>query len=363
MNFVPIIKPIGGKCNIQCNYCYFNEKKIGKDVSIMDIGCLNMLIDEFCRRQDFVEFVWHGGEPLLAGLDFYHHVVDLESKWSKKGKKIYNSIQTNGTLIDKKWASFFAKNNFVVGVSLDGPSEIHNILRKTKSDEGSFEKVMSGVFELRKVGVNPSVICCVNSINNKFTKKIFNFLVNSGFKKIKFLQVQGRDENGELLSHSVSSEEYADFIINIFKELIEVDDPDIEIREIESIVNTLLGGDNRECIFAGECYKYVTVYPDGSIYGCDSLPKIGEMRFGHISDGLVSVEHSDNFKKFYARMQDVKMRCAPCKWYNVCRGGCPQDYWPNILNKDSQNQFCGSLKKIFSEFKKILNEYKLLKAN
>lgn len=363
MNFVPIVKPVGGRCNIQCYYCYFNEKKIGKSMTVMNDDCLRSLIDQFCSKQESIEFVWHGGEPLLAGIDFYQRVVDIESKWSDKGKKIYNSIQTNGILINKRWAEFFAKNSFGVGVSLDGPSEIHDAIRVLKGAEGSFKMVMDGISVLREYRINPSVICCVSSVNNKFAKKIFHFLVTNGFKKIKFLQVQGRDEKGDLLPYSVTSEEYADFLISAFEELIKLDNPHVEIREIESIVNTLLGGDNRECMFAGECYKYITIYSDGSMYGCDSLPKIGEMRFGHIKDGLYSIESSENFKKFYSRMQGIHRECALCKWYNVCRGGCPQDYWPNILSQDSQNQFCGSLKKIFSEFEKILNTYGLLKAN
>ena len=292
MYFVPIIKPVGGRCNLDCSYCYFRQKKGGRiDDMIMGEEILKSLIDVTCGNQDVVEFVWHGGEPLFAGIDFYHQVIGHEANWSSEEKKVFNSIQTNGTLIDEHWAAFFSENNFAVGVSLDGPSEFHDQLRTHHNGRGSFKETIRAIHLLRESGVLSDVICCVSSVNCDFPEDIFDFFVGQGIKRLKFLQVQGRDKKGKLLPFSVTAEQYADFLIGIFKKWLELDDPEIEIREIKSIVNLMLGGDFRECMFADECHKYFTVYPDGSVYGCDSLPKIEALRFGHITKADNKGEH------------------------------------------------------------------------
>lgn len=358
MNFTPIIKPIGGNCNIDCGYCYFKKKKIDfQNSALMSEAILKELIDEFCRNRSGVEFVWHGGEPLLAGINFYRRAIKYQSVWTKKGIDVFNSMQTNGLLINEKWARFFSENNFSIGTSLDGPKVFHDKIRKINNKKGSFDHVMRAIETLRRFDIEPSIICCVSSVNCDHPKEIFKFFISEGIQKIKFLQVQGRDNDGKLLPLSVEPEKYADFLTAIFNELLELDDPSIEIREIESIVNIMMGGDNRECMFAGECHKYLTVYPDGAIYACDSLPQIESLSFGNIKDGLSNVLLSENFSRFKERMKVLNSRCISCRWHNVCRGGCPQDYWPNILDEDSRNLFCESLKKIFDNFSYLINNY------
>ncbi len=358
MNFTPIIKPIGGRCNIDCGYCYFKKKKADShDSMLMSDVTLEALINEFCKMSDRVEFVWHGGEPMLAGMDFYRKAIEYQSIWVNKGCDVFNSIQTNGLLIDDEWARFFSENNFSVGTSLDGPKFFHDKTRIISEERGSFNNVMRAINTLRKFNIEPSIICCVSSINCDYPKEIFKFFVSKGIKKVKFLQVQGRNDDGNLLPFSVDPESYADFLVGIFNELLKLDDPSIEIREIESIVNTMMGGDNRECMFSGECYKYLTVYPDGSIYACDSLPQIESLSFGNIKNGLDAVPLVDNFIRFKDRMKVLNLKCISCEWFNVCRGGCPQDYWPNVLDNGSRNMFCISLKKIFSRFNSVIQDY------
>lgn len=362
MDFVPVVKPVGGHCNLNCSYCYFRQKESGKISQVtMSNETLKSFIDIVCGGQlNNAEFVWHGGEPMLAGIDFYRQVVELEAEWINKGKKIFNSIQTNGTLIDQQWLSFFAENQFVVGISLDGPAEFHNQTRKTIGGSGSFEKVITAVRLLQEAGVLSDVICCVSSANCDYPEVIFDFFIGQGMKRLKFLQVQGRDNQGNLLPYSVTGEQYADFLLAIFKQWLKLDDPTIEIREIKSVTNLLLGGDFRECMFAGECYKYFTVYPDGSVYGCDSLPKVEALRFGYITDGLDKIESSPNFIRFREQIEHLKKRCRLCEWFDICRGGCLQDWWPDIFNPSTRNLFCRGLKRIFATIRKTLEEYQMV---
>lgn len=361
MIFVPVIKPVGGRCNIDCSYCYFRQKEEGKSCdNKMNDQVLRSLIENTCKNQKTVEFIWHGGEPLLAGIDFYRDVVEYESNWSKNGREIFNSIQTNGTLINESWVSFFSANNFAVGISIDGPAQFHDRVRKNCDGEGSLEKTLKATHLIKESNILSDVICCVSSVNCDFPETVSDFFVESGIKKLKFLQVQGRDKKGCLLPYSITADQYANFLINIFKKWIELDDPEVEIREINSILNLMLGGDYRECVFAGECYKYFTVYPDGSIYGCDSLPKVESLSFGHISEGVDKIEDSFNFINFKKRTSELKTECVSCEWFHICRGGCLQDWWPDIFQSNTKNLFCEGLKKIFSNFQKTLYDYGMI---
>lgn len=357
MNCTFIVKPVGGDCNLSCSYCYFKQKreKKGNEVSRMDLAILENTINFICSGLDTSEIVWHGGEPLLADIGFFEKVVEFESKWVANGKQVFNSIQTNSTLATANWAKFLLKNNFSVGTSLDGPEHLHNLNRNA-----SFKKTLSGINIFKSLGVLPSVICCVSSKNVDFPKEIFSFFVAQGIKNIKFLQVQGRDDNGKLLPFSVEPGLYADFLISIFDEWINLDNSEIKIRESESIISVMLGGDLRECMFAGKCFEYFTIYPDGNVYGCDSLPKIEAMRFGHIDDGINKIVNSPNFIKFRQRSEELKRMCSKCEWFNVCKGGCLQDWWPDIFENKTRNLFCEALKKIFSSVYERLKEYSLV---
>jgi len=350
MNHAFIIKPIGGNCNLSCPYCYFKQKQVHGNGRMGD-NILEETLNCICSELDIVEIVWHGGEPLLANIEFYKKVIEIESRLSSKNKKIFNSIQTNATLVNKDWINFLSKNNFSVGSSLDGPKNLHNLTR------GSFKGTLNGIRMLNNSNILSGIICCVSSKNVKFPKEIFRFLVSEGIKNIKFLQVQGRTRNGNLSPYSVEPDAYANFLISIFNEWIELDNCNIKIRELESIISTMLGGDFRECMFAGKCFEYFTIYPDGSVYGCDSLPKVEEMRFGHVKDGISKIEKSENFVRFKERIEEIKKQCHNCEWFNICQGGCLQDWWPNIFDDRTSNIFCVALKRIYSSIYSSLKKY------
>jgi len=363
MIFVPIIKPIGGDCNINCRYCYFRPKKlVGCGKGMMSDKILAELINQTCAVQDKVEFIWHGGEPLLAGIDFYKKVIELQIPWAKRDVKIHNSIQTNGILIDKTWIEFLKKNYFSVSVSVDGPKELHDKVRVDLNGEGTFDKVMRGIRFLQSANLLSGVICCVSKTNHAYPKEIFDFFIKQNIKEIKFLQVQGRDESGNLLPDSVKPIEFANFLLEVMQLWLELDDTSVIIIEIESVIKAMLGQEIRDCMFLGECHKYFTIYPNGDVYGCDSLPKIEQLCFGNISDGLEKIAHSRHFNCLKKRMSEIQSNCRDCRWFNICHGGCLQDYYPDFLNPETENLFCPGLKKIYKKIDQILREYGLLKA-
>jgi len=309
---------------------------------------LKAAIDFFCRDQNDIEFIWHGGEPLLAGLDFYRKAVEFQHAWEQKGRKITNFIQTNATLVTSEWARFFAKHNFFVGVSLDGPKEFHDQARYNSVHKGSYDEVMRGIDLLRQAGVFNGVICGVSAINCKFPKEIFNFFIAKNIKKLKFARVKNIGHCDDVSALAISPEQYTDFMIAIFDLWLELDDPEVEIRDIQSVVNLLLGGNKRECIYMGRCDQFVTVYSDGSIYGCDSFPKTNVLHFGDVLDKPSKVRSDPQLKNFRETMEKRKKHCQACEWHFICKGGCAKDCYANLNAVEPLSEVCENLKRYFA---------------
>ncbi len=355
---VVIIKPFDSECNLGCDYCYMQNILGGQ--SVMSSRVSKSMINFFCFNREEVEFIWHGGEPLMVGIDFYKKIIQCQKFWLNRGVKIANFIQTNGTLVDQDWASFFSDHGFTVGVSLDGPSSVHNTVRRYKNGRSSFLATMRGVDILRKASVFNGVSCCVSGANYKDPIGTLNFFIENGIKSIKFLRVKGLDINGHPYQHSINQREYLDFLLKIFDQWIAIDDTDLEIRDIKSIVNLFLGGDFRECVYMGRCDKFATVYSDGSIYPCDALPKIPELYFGKVDDNPKTIRESQKIKRFVEILNDHKGECAGSRYINICRSGCLQDYGQSFFKEDSSNSSCLDLQRYYSEIEKKLKKYSLI---
>lgn len=178
----PIVKPVNGMCNLSCSYCYTYRLKQCAVENRMRLEILKAMIDFFCREQDDIEFIWHGGEPLLAGLDFYRKAVEFQGIWKQQGKKIANFLQTNATLITPEWIRFFVENNFFVGVSLDGPKEVHDQVRHYPNGKGSYDDVIRGINLLHQAVIFNGIICGISTVNHLFPKEIFNFFIENNIK-------------------------------------------------------------------------------------------------------------------------------------------------------------------------------------
>jgi len=348
---VCIIKPVNGVCNICCDYCYMHLllEPQRSNRATMTTETLSATIDFFCSNQDEVEFIWHGGEPLLAGMEFYHEVVRLQEVWQSRGKKIANFIQTNGTLVDEGWGKLFAKHNFYVGVSLDAPPNVHNALRVNTAGLSSLQKTLEGISILKQYDVFIGVTCCVGKSNYLRPEKILSFFLELGIKSIKFLRIKGNNHE------AITAHQYADFLIKIFNLWLELDDVDLEIRDIKSIVNLLFGGEFRECWLTGRCDRYATVYSDGTIFTCDSFRNEPHLQFGTVFESYSEVLRSSNFRNFLATIEKAKEPCKSCRWQLLCRGGCLKD---RIGNENSD--MCSANKRLFVEIESSLKKYGLL---
>ena len=198
--FQVFVKPVGPWCNLDCTYCYYLEKSelLGKGrSSCMDDELLEIYIRQHIEAttEPVITFSWHGGEPLLAGIDFYRKAVALQKKWCPPRKKIVNGIQTNGTLLDETWCEFLAEEKFVMGISIDGPEELHNLFRKTTDGTGSFRKVLHGYDLLVMAGLDPEILCVVNAENVVYPLEVYRFFRHLGASFITFIPLVERAGN------------------------------------------------------------------------------------------------------------------------------------------------------------------------
>ena len=356
----PIIKPVNGLCNLSFSYCYTSGLKNCTANYLMHPEILKAMVDFFCRNQEDVEFIWHGGEPLLAGLNFYHKAVEFQLPWARKGKKITNFLQTNATLITPKWVRFFTENDFLIGVSLDGPKKFHDQVRYYPTGEGSYDDVMRSIDLLRQAGIFNGIICDISTVNHRFPKEIFNFFITENIKKLKFARVKKIGYCNSRPSLIISSAQYIDFMIAIFDLWLELDDPEVEIRDIQSVINLILGGNKRECIYMGQCGRFVTVYSDGSIYGCDSFSKIDALHFGSVLNEPVKVRSNSRLQNFRERLEKRKESCRTCAWYFICNGGCAKDCYAKMDSVKPLSEVCKNLKRYFEYISARIKFYGLV---
>lgn len=356
----PIVKPVNGLCNLSCSYCYTSGLKEYATRNRMRPEILKAITDFFCRDQDDIEFIWHGGEPLLAGLDFYCKAMEFQHPWRQQGKKIKNFVQTNATLITPEWIRLFTENDFLVGVSLDGPREFHDQVRRYSSGKGSYNDVVGGIDLLRQAEIFNGIICGISTANYKFPKEIFNFFIEKNIKKLKFARVKSIGHCNDVSSLVISPAQYADFMIAIFDLWLELDDEEVEIRDIQSVVNLIFGGNKRECIYMGQCDQFVTVYSDGSIYGCDSFPKTDVLCFGSVLDEPAIVRSNSHLQTFRELLVKRKGHCQTCDWYHICKGGCAKDCYEHLNSIEPLNEVCENLKRYFEHISTRMRSYDLI---
>jgi len=358
----PIVKPVDGLCNISCSYCYtIGLKKHTGTRNRMRPEILKAVIDFFCRDQNDIEFIWHGGEPLLAGLDFYRMVAEFQNVWAQRGKRIKNFLQTNATLITPEWVRFFAENSFLVGVSLDGPRKFHDQARCYPFGGGSYSDVTRGIDLLHESGIFNGVICGISVVNHKYPKEIFDFFIERNIKKLKFARVKNIGYHSTS-SLTISQAQYVDFMITVFDLWVELDDPEVEIRDIQSVVDLILGGNKRECVYMGHCDQFVTVYSDGSIYSCDSFPKTDALCFGTVLDEPSVVKSNLSLQNFRQLLSKRRDRCRACDWFFICQGGCAKDCYKQLDSVEPLDEICENLKRYFGHISDKIRSYDLIES-
>jgi len=349
-----LIKPASSLCNLRCRYCFYHsiaEKRMTESYGIMSYNTLEKMVEKALAFADSnCILAFQGGEPTLAGLDFYKKLIEFENKYNVKNLPVNNSIQTNGVMIDEDWAEFLAENNFLVGLSLDGPPDIHDAGRVDHMEKGTFNKVMNTVKLFNKYKVEYNILCVVNSYVARHVKKIYNFFKKNDFRFLQFIPcLDPLGEEPGRYEYSLSTERFAYFLKNLFDEWYKdfMGDNYFSIRYFDNLVGMIMGYLPEVCGMMGICNCQFVIEADGGVYPCDFYV-LDEWYMGNIVDsGFEELRFSENARKFVEVSKHQSPECKSCRWFTICRGGCRRSREPFMDGKPVLNYYCQAYKEFF----------------
>ena len=358
--FQVFLKPAGSACNLKCSYCYYPDtknltRKAGLIVMPDDI-LEKYIIDHFKASSgpDYF-FSWHGGEPTLAGIDFYRRAVSFQKRHKPSDGNVINGIQSNGTMIDDEWCRFFSEENFYVGVSIDGPEDLHNSSRLTAAGGPSFNKTMAGYEKLRQYGIRNEILCVVRNENAGKPLEVYRFFKSLGAQFLTFLPLVIQNKNGKDADpdHSVEPEAFGKFLCTIFDEWEEEDVGKIRIQIIEEAIGTVFRNDHTLCIFKKICGGVPVVEINGDFYSCDHYVD-GNHLIGNITQNTLAQMLDSEAQAAFgeAKFKTLPDYCLRCGVLDMCNGECPRNRF--IFSPDGEpglNYLCSGYKKFFNHIR------------
>jgi len=363
-----LVKPAGPDCNMACTYCFYLEKSelfSETNKHRMSEKILEEMVKQVMGQAGReVSFGWQGGEPTLMGVPFFEKAVSFQERYGR-GQTVGNGLQTNGILIDEKWAQFLKEYKFLVGLSLDGPAHIHNRYRFFRNGKGSWSKVVDSAHRMLDTGVEVNALTVLNDYSVQFPEEIYNFHKSLGLSFMQFIPCVEPDPKSpkKAAPFSVSAKAYGEFLCKVF-DLWRADFKDnlpiTSIRFFDSVFHLYVGLSAPECTLLHECGIYVVIEHNGDIYSCDFFVepkwKLGNILKGSLSDML----NSDRQIEFGRIKASFPGECEKCKWLNYCWGGCTKDRIKDPRDK-GLNHFCAAYKMFFdhadSEMRKIADDW------
>ena len=381
--FHVMAKPAGSACNLDCTYCFYLSKQQlpdGPGGGRMHDDVLEQFVRNYIQSvtADEVVFSWQGGEPTLLGVEYFAKVVALQKKHAKPGQRIENDLQTNGTLLDEDWARFLKEHNFLVGLSIDGPREIHDHFRVTKHGEPTFDKVFAAAQVLRRHGVRFNTLTCVNRFNASRPLDVYRFLRREiGSTYLQFIPIvepldfeavaphkwdparlpvlgapESRPDHPQsvVTPWSVDPDEYGYFLSKVWDEWLARDLGKVLVNFCETLVVQRMGLPSQVCVYAENCGKGVALEHDGSVYSCDHYV-YPEYRLGYVQQSsLGDMVFAPRQVRFgYAKSETLPAHCRRCDYLTDCWGECPKNRL--LRTPDGEpglSYLCSGLKRFFS---------------
>lgn len=343
-------KTVSEACNLACDYCYYSRCNGRPDnIRIIEDEVLEKFIREYIAiKKGAVPFVWQGGEPLLAGLDFFKKVVRLQATYAPKNTIISNAIQTNGTLINQEWANFFKRYNFLVGVSLDGPEEINDARRVTGSGKGSFKSIVKGIQYLRDANVDFNILTVLHENNITKAKELMNFYKKEGFSFIQFIPCMDfqSQEPGQPGRYLITPQQYGDFLCEAFDIWYNDGQPENSVRFFDNMLAVYLHQSAEACIHQKTCPKMLVFEQNGDAYPCDFFID-EQFKLGNIKDdSLESIINNERMDLFLTKKPTLPEQCKSCEFLHLCHGGCPRNRVAE-KNLTGVEFFCKSYKQVY----------------
>ncbi|MFM4770073.1 anaerobic sulfatase maturase [Aeromonas veronii] len=395
--FHTMIKPSGAQCNQDCAYCFYLHKedllRQGK-VPRMSESLLEAHIRQYLAAQTgpVAVFTWQGGEPTLMGVDFFHRVVELQTRYARAGQRVENDLQTNGALLTAEWCDFLKQHDFVVGLSIDGPEELHNIYRYSKGGKPTFDRVMNAVELLHRYKVRFNALCVVNNKNVKCPLPVYQFLRDqvrpyviqflpavepANFQKtapghwdVSTLPISGTNQakpgqpDSIVAEWSVSPDDWGHFLTQIWDVWLSEDFGSVFVDQFENVISQMLGRGAQSCVSGQICGKAIAIEHNGDVYSCDRFV-YPEYRLGnilHVHEGEMAF--SERQKEFgYAKHKSLPKFCKTCTYLKLCWGECPKNRFVRTPDGEAGlNYLCPGLKifykKTLADLPVVLNRLK-----
>lgn len=373
-HFNVMAKPGGARCNLDCRYCYYldktrlwpGEKRFRMSEEMLDRYIRQMIAAGRAAGQSEIRFHWQGGEPAMLGLDFFRDVVRRQQRHRPAGVTIRNALQTNGTLLTEDWARFLADEEFLVGVSVDGPPALHDRYRVDRAGRPSSETVMSGIDRLRGAGAAFNLLCTLNRHNVLKPKAVYRFLRGLGSDHIQFIPVvERRDGAGALApppqqdaadaacrvtSWSVPARAYGRFLCEVFDIWRRQDAGRVSVQLFEVQLGLRLGAPAGLCVFAETCGDCLALEHDGTVFACDHYV-YDAWRIGNIRDRALAEIAADPALRRFGRDKAARLpgQCRRCPYLRFCHGGCPKHRFLTSADGESGlNYFCEAYRRFFA---------------
>jgi uncharacterized protein len=362
-----LIKPASAVCNLDCSYCFYLDRDADPYKSLparrMTTETLERLVDTylFYSYPNSV-FAFQGGEPTLAGLPFFEKLVEFQQSHGRNGQSVSNAMQTNGVLLDQNWCDLFRRYNWLLGISLDGPQEVHDLYRVNKEGRGTWKRVMESVELLKKQGVEFNILCVLSQANVGKPKELYRFYRSLGIDNVQYIPLAEFDAAGNPLPFTITAEQYGRFLCETF-DVWWPERRKMRIRFFDNIAEALAGQKPGSCTLHETCDSYVVVEYNGDVYPCDFFVE-GAWKLGNIElDSWPEIARRTRRYSFASKKTLAHPECQVCEYQSICHGGCPKFRHGPHHSFDDLDYFCQAYKMIYArsagplteEVRKLMN--------
>ncbi len=328
----------------------------------MSDAVLEKLIRSYMSTdQPTYAFGWQGGEPTLMGLDFFKRVVELQKLYGRAGAVVSNGLQTNATLIDDELAAHFAEYNYLLGVSIDGPEELHDIYRKNAAGNGSHKSVLKGIEALNRHNVAYNALVLVSSANVEHPRRVYDYLKGLGIYHHQYIPCVEFDAGGKPLSYTITGKQWGSFLTGVFEHWIAGDTHRVSIRDFDAVLQHLVNGAYTMCVQGGYCDQYFVVEYSGDVYPCDFFVEKGT-RLGNINrdswDMLLNSRRRHSFAALKSRWNE---KCSRCEYLRYCSGDCIKQRYSTSRDAHNLSWLCEGwmefYRRAIPDFERLATDY------
>ena len=341
-----MLKPVGSRCNLACQYCYYLNKERHEEMSD---ELLDMFIRQYLEAQTQPEvlFTWHGGEPLLRPISFYQKALRMQQRYAR-GRTIDNCLQTNGTLITKEWCEFFHDNRFLIGISIDGPQDLHDAYRQSPHQQSTWQQVMHAIELLNQYDVMWNAMATVNHFTADAPQRFYHFFREIGCQFLQFTPVVERHQ-GKVDDYSVTPRQWGSFLCGIYDEWVQQDIGEVYVQLFDATLANWVGESPGLCSMSPLCGRCAAMESNGDVYSCDHFV-FPEYRLGNIrTSTLTSMLYGDRQQQFGRNKSELLSRqCRECPYLFACHGECPRNrFVDDCYGEPHHNYLCDGYRQFF----------------